>query len=143
MGPTTSTHSTLLSITNPSDRQTHTTLPTSPGMMHENTSNEPNIMTASEDHLPESTILQVIYSSPQGPSTFSKSLPATLPPTTTKERKSYLSRLRSSVSIIQEEVNQFLTTKMEEDKASVFHYATDVEVDDQEEDDYGEETAKG
>ena len=56
----------------------------------------------------------------------------------TKEKTAYLSALRKSVVKLQEDVNGFLTTKMEEDKALAA--SAGMKVDDKaEEDNYGEE----
>lgn len=53
----------------------------------------------------------------------------------------YLSALRKSVVRLQEEVNEFLTAKMEEDKDLAA--GAGVEVDDRaEEENYGEETVE-
>jgi len=50
--------------------------------------------------------------------TFSRPLPTASANATTEERTNYLAALRSSVTEVQDEINTFLTQKMEEDKAN-------------------------
>ena len=84
-----------------------------------------------------STALKADYASPNTTKTFTLPLPSAAT-TSTKEKTSYLSVLRKSVVTLQEEVNGFLTTKMEEEKALAS--TAGVKVDDQvEEENYGEE----
>ena len=71
-----------------------------------------------------------------------KSFAYPLPPATnesTEQKTAYLSALRESVTKLQEDINAFLTQKMEEDKGLA---STDgAKVDDKkEEENYGEET---
>lgn len=86
---------------------------------------------------PQSTILKADYASPSCSKTFHHALP-TSSTTSTAEKTQYLSALRKSVVQLQEDVNTFLTSKMEEDKALAFKAGLKVD-DKQEEDDYGEE----
>ena len=59
----------------------------------------------------------------------------------TKQKTHHLSILRASVLIMQEDINQFLTAKMEEDKTAI---ATGEKVDDESmEERYGEEDGEG
>ncbi|KAL9635527.1 MAG: hypothetical protein Q9164_003408 [Protoblastenia rupestris] len=87
---------------------------------------------------PTST-LQADYISPTTSQTFTHILPsASASNQSTKQKTQYLSSLRRSVVQLQDEVNGFLTTKMEEDKA----LATGKEgkVDEKREEDlYGED----
>ena len=84
-----------------------------------------------------STLLKADYASPTETKTFIHPLPSAAT-TSTKEKTTYLSALRKSVIQLQEEVNGFLTTKMEEDKALATRVG--MKIDDQaEEENYGEE----
>ena len=86
---------------------------------------------------PPNTILKADYVSPNSSKTFYHALP-TSATTSTAEKTQYLSALRKSVVQLQEDVNTFLTSKMDEDKALASK--TGLKVDDkQEEDNYGEE----
>ena len=86
------------------------------------------------------TCLKAHYASPAATQTFTHALPAASN-ASTKEKTMYLSALRKSVVKLQEEVNGFLTTKMEEDKALAARAG--VKVDDKaEEENYGEETVE-
>ena len=79
--------------------------------------------------------LKAEYTGPTESKTFTLSLP--FPYTsTTKENILYLSALRSSVVRLQDEINAFLTSKMEEDKALALNGGGD---DKQEEEKYGRE----
>ncbi|MCJ1350240.1 MAG: hypothetical protein MMC33_000221 [Icmadophila ericetorum] len=82
--------------------------------------------------------LQVDYTSPQEKHTFAHKLPSMPGEPTTKERTSYLSSLRASVVKLQEEVNEFLTAKMEEDKLLASNATGKVD-EKKEEENYGEE----
>ncbi len=69
------------------------------------------------------TTLDATYTSPSSAKTFthpiSAPLPSSSPPDTAVEDKvTYLSELRASTRQLQEEINVFLTQKMEEDKAA-------------------------
>lgn len=73
---------------------------------------------------PPKTSLRATYRSPTTSKTFTNPISAALPsspesPTTAvKEKVNYLSELRSSTKQLQEDLNVFLTQKMEEDRAS-------------------------
>lgn len=89
------------------------------------------------------------YSSPQPPHTsytFRHEIAAPFPsqqgPVATK--KAYLSELRGLVTLVQAEVNVFLTERMEEDKqrAGGGVTGTDAEQEAKEEENYGEENVE-
>ena len=84
--------------------------------------------------------LRAIYASPDGSQKFEHQLPINSAAPTTKDKISYLSTLRESVSKLQEEVNSFLTAKMEGDKNSAIK--SDTKVDEEEEENYGEEVVE-
>lgn len=84
--------------------------------------------------------LRATYTSPTATNTFSSALP--IPPgpseTTTEAKTTYLTGLREKVSAMQDEINVFLTAKMEEDKAG--EAATKSKKDEEREEQmYGEE----
>lgn len=83
------------------------------------------------------TELKANYAGPSTTQAFQHTLPARYSQST-EEKTEYLSTLRISMVKLQAEVNEFLTARMEEDKASA---AGDVHtVDDKnEEENYGEE----
>ena len=94
-------------------------------------------MAPAPDSLKPTTCLQAIYTSPTSSETFAHTLPSAST-ASTREKTAYLSALRKSVVKLQEDVNGFLTTKMEEDKALAANAG--IKVDDKaEEDNYGEE----
>ena len=77
------------------------------------------------------------YTSPGSSKTFSHSLPSITTPSTA-EKTAYLSALRKSVVQLQEHINGFLTTKMEEDRSLAGKAG--VKADEKaEEENYGEE----
>jgi hypothetical protein len=80
--------------------------------------------------------LTAVYTSPTATNTFSSPLEsAPTQHTSSTEKSQYLGDLRRKVSQLQHDINQFLTEKMDQDKA-----ATDAPNDDHiEEDMYGEE----
>ncbi|KAI9681301.1 MAG: hypothetical protein M1817_002584 [Caeruleum heppii] len=90
--------------------------------------------------------LTAVYTSPASSESFAHPLPS-LPPSTTisvDQKTAYLSALRSSVTKLQDEVNVFLTTKMEEEKAAAATASGEAAsgrlIDDtKEEEQYGEE----
>jgi len=88
-------------------------------------------------------LLQATYASPTSDQTFRYSLPAISADPSTDDKTSYLAALRESVVKLQDEVNTFLTRKMEEDKAAEGGAAVQAQsggVDDRkEEEQYGEE----
>ena len=82
--------------------------------------------------------LKAEYASPTESHIFEHSLPEISTNPHTEEKTAYLSSLRSSVVALQEDVNVFLTTKMDEDKALVA--ADGLKADERkEEENYGEE----
>ncbi|EON67749.1 hypothetical protein W97_07003 [Coniosporium apollinis CBS 100218] len=98
--------------------------------------------------------LTATYAAPSTPSTPSKSFAHALPPCpsapSTSEKTAYLSALRQSVVALQAEVNEFLTAKMEEEKAGAstaggelhggaLSGGRDRDAEEEEEDGYGEE----
>ena len=84
------------------------------------------------------TILEARYTSPKSSKTFAHPLNATSTDLSTEEKTAYLSTLRKTVSMLQEEVNVFLTQAMEQDKAGLAQDGVKVD-DKKEEDNYGEE----
>lgn len=78
--------------------------------------------------------LKAEYAGPTESKTFTLPLPSPCT-STTKEKTLYLSALRSSVVRLQDEINAFLTSKMEEDKALALNDGDDK----QEEEKYGGE----
>ena len=98
-----------------------------------------------------STALKATYDSPSGHQEFSHTLPtphidndgAVNPRAKTK----YLSELRASTKKLQEDINKFLTEKMEEDKKAAVQNdlnsaSKQKSKDEQEEENYGEENAE-
>jgi hypothetical protein len=87
------------------------------------------------------------YASPQPPHTytFRHEVAAPFPSDKKQEsvatKKAYLSELRGLVTLVQAEVNVFLTERMEEDKQRAGGDATskDAELEAKEEENYGEE----
>ena len=86
--------------------------------------------------------LQAGYTSPNTSQTFTHSLPSVSASNqSTKQKTQYLSSLRRSVVQLQDEVNGFLTTKMEEDKALAT--GTEGKADEKREEDlYGEDVVE-
>lgn len=92
------------------------------------------------------------YSSPQPPHTsytFRHEIAAPFPSDHKKQvsvttKKAYLSELRGLVTLVQAEVNVFLTERMEEDKQRAGGEATskDAEQEAKEEENYGEENVE-
>ena len=94
-------------------------------------------MASASDSLKPTTCLQAAYTSPTSSETFVHTLPSASA-ASTKAKTAYLSALRMSVLKLQEDVNGFLTTKMEEDKTLAA--SAGIKADDKaEEDNYGEE----
>ncbi len=69
---------------------------------------------------PPQPILSATYTSPSSTKTFTHPISAALPspetPTAVQDKVAYLAELRGSTKQLQEEINVFLTQKMEEDK---------------------------
>ncbi|MCJ1372779.1 hypothetical protein MMC20_004004 [Loxospora ochrophaea] len=92
---------------------------------------------ASGTEATEPAQLTATYKSSNGDKTFQHDLPVTTSTPSTTEKTAYLTTLRSSVVKLQEDVNVFLTKKMDEDKAKGI--AASAKSDGQEEQNYGEE----
>ena len=85
-------------------------------------------------------VLSADYLSADGSTKFVQNLPHLAPKHTTEEKTVFLSSLRSSVVNLQEDVNTFLTKKMDEEKASA---SGGKSIDDKkEEENYGEEVVE-
>ena len=69
---------------------------------------------------------------------FTEELPRISQKSSTGQKTDYLATLRSSATQMQKNVNEFLTHKMEEDKANVGGQAEKTK-EDEEEENYGEE----
>lgn len=82
--------------------------------------------------------LQANYTSPGAKKAFIHNVPSLANPHSTEEKTAYLSALRSAVTKLQEDVNIFLTQKMEEDKGAAAVSTGKVD-DKREEENYGEE----
>ena len=83
------------------------------------------------------TTLKAEYAAPASSKQFLHALPS-CQTTSTKEKSAYLSALRASVTQLQNEVNTFLTEKMEEDKTLAALVGAKVD-DRKDEENYGEE----
>lgn len=81
------------------------------------------------------------YVSPSGKKDFDYKIPALPDSPTTKETAAYLATLRKTTLRLQNEINAFLTQRMEEDKAPASGNGNGIStIDEQkEEDNYGEE----
>jgi Gon7 family len=83
--------------------------------------------------------LSAAYISPTGTKTFTYAVPS-ISTASTEDKTLYLAALRTAVPKLQDEVNEFLTKKMDEDKAKL---VTDSKIDEKaEEDNYGEEVVE-
>lgn len=85
--------------------------------------------------------LKAEYTAPNTSKKFEQTLPSS-EITTTERKTEYLAALRESVGKLQGEINTFLTSKMEEDKALVALAGAKVD-DKKEEENYGEEGEEG
>ena len=92
--------------------------------------------------LADTSILKADYSGSTATKTFAHDLPsASVSVQSTKQKTQYLSALRKSVVQLQSEINEFLTAKMEEDKA--LGAGKEGKVDDRKEEEmYGEEVVE-
>lgn len=92
---------------------------------------------APQESVAPTTVLRAEYKSPAESKTFTHTLPSAVV-TSTTEKSAYLATLRGLIVQTQEDVNAFLTVKMEEDKAvaSMAGLKTD---DRKAEENYGEE----
>ncbi len=85
--------------------------------------------------------LTATYASPSTSKSFTHPLPpATAKPTAAKTE--YLSTLRKSVTQLQDEINAFLTERMEEDRALAAKAGVKID-EKREEENYGEENVEG
>lgn len=89
----------------------------------------------------QNSTLTATYSSPTGTHIFEHTLKVLPLQFSIEEKTGYLSSLRSSVTKLQEEVNHFLTAKMEEDKATASQGSGKTD-DKREEEQYGEEVVE-
>lgn len=83
--------------------------------------------------------LTASYTSPSSTQTFVQSLPPIPEASDTKSKTAYLGALKSSVQGMQEEINTFLTLKMEEDRLNDRGAAQGLRDERKEEENYGEE----
>lgn len=81
---------------------------------------------------------RAIYASPNATHTFHHPVAPLPAPDNTNEKSAYLSQLGQSVRQIQNDVNTFLTERMEEDKKSAAVSEKEVK----EEENYGEENVE-
>ena len=101
---------------------------------------------ASDSQVPVSSstvsTLDASYNGPTASKTFAHTLPSAPASTeSTQQKTQYLSALRKSVVQLQDEVNEFLTSKMVEDR--VLAAGLEGKVDEKKEEDmYGEEDAE-
>ena len=80
------------------------------------------------------------YTAPESASeSFKQSLPACPREASTEKRTAYLTALRTSITDMQDQINVFLTKKMEEDNLKAGDKAA---ADAKEEENYGEETVE-
>lgn len=88
---------------------------------------------------PRATI-QATYGSSNGSKTFTQPVDSS-PPTDTKSKPAYFNSLRSATKSLQDDINTFLTAKMEEDKQAADHTSGNKNKsrDEEEEENYGEE----
>ncbi|KAL8762433.1 MAG: hypothetical protein Q9184_001561 [Pyrenodesmia sp. 2 TL-2023] len=86
------------------------------------------------------TTLSASYTSPSTSKNFTHPLPSSSTKSTA-EKTQYLSSLRKSVTQLQEEINTFLTEKMEEDKTLAAKAGVKID-EKKEEDNYGEENVE-
>ncbi|KAL8829172.1 MAG: hypothetical protein Q9191_002166 [Dirinaria sp. TL-2023a] len=97
-----------------------------------------NIEMASQSEKTRSSeALKADYAAPSEAKSFAYPLPPASNEST-EQKTAYLSALRESVTKLQDDINGFLTNKMEEDKASASLAGTTVD-DRKEEENYGEE----
>lgn len=89
-------------------------------------------------HHTDHVALKAHYRSPSGTKTFTYSMTSIPTEPSTTDKTDHLSSLRSSTVKLQEEINVFLTAKMDEDKTQAA--ADSLKVDEaKEEENYGEE----
>ncbi|KAJ9661245.1 hypothetical protein H2201_006604 [Coniosporium apollinis] len=91
--------------------------------------------------------LTATYAAPSAPTkSFTHTLPSCPSSPSTSEKTAYLSALRQSIAALQAEVNEFLTAKMDEEKAGASTAGGELHggapsgrKEDEEEEGYGEE----
>jgi hypothetical protein len=84
--------------------------------------------------------LKAVYTAPgAAQETFKQPLPTCSKQPSTEERTAYLTSLKMSITDVQDQINIFLTHKMEEDNQKA---GTAAAVDAKEEENYGEETVE-
>lgn len=91
------------------------------------------------------TSIKATYGSPANNKVFTQTIYSPQL-TDTKSKAAYISSLRSSTKALQEDINKFLTAKMEEDKQTAGQTATNGTKhkarDEEEEENYGEENVE-
>lgn len=95
--------------------------------------------------LSDSSLLKASYHSPSGSKVFEHVIasPQSEPPADTQAKTKYLSELRTSTKKLQDDINIFLTEKMEKDKKNQDSHALQQKsADELEEEQYGEETGE-
>lgn len=95
----------------------------------------------------QSNPLRAVYSAPQSTQTFEHSISSPLPSTDSSEnvpiKVAYLSELRKLVPNLQNDINVFLTERMEEDKKLAEAQGRQIsEEERKEEENYGEEVVE-
>lgn len=98
------------------------------------------VMESTTQSNPQPTSLKATYNAPTATKSFSYTLSSSASVSSTKEKTQYLSSLRTSVGQLQDDINEFLTGKMEEDKALAAGSGKKID-DKAEEENYGEEVA--
>ncbi|KAF7595272.1 hypothetical protein BBP40_006772 [Aspergillus hancockii] len=88
--------------------------------------------------------LRAVYSAPQATETFKHSISSPVPaPENVQSKVAYLSELRKLVPTLQNDINVFLTERMEEDKKAAEAQGCQLsEKDRKEEENYGEEVVE-
>lgn len=91
---------------------------------------------------PNMSQLTAVYTSPSSTHTMAAALPSNPDPANLESKTAFLSALRSNLTTLQSQVNDFLTEKMEQDKAVVVAGAREMgnrDEDEKAEELYGEE----
>jgi hypothetical protein len=102
-----------------------------------------NIM-ATNTSSDQANCLRAVYSAPQSTETFEHSISSPVPSSENVQSKvAYLSELRKLVPTLQNDINVFLTERMEEDKKSAEAQGRQLsEKERKEEENYGEEVVE-
>lgn len=98
-------------------------------------------MAPSNEALSVPPTLKAEYLRPGVSQSFSHPLPSISRTAPTKEKTTFLSALRTSVVKLQEEVNEYLTARMEEDRATAATHGAKLD-ENKEEENYGEEVVE-